>query len=113
MGRVLIGSGQTRTLLFFLDPDPDLDPKGPKFSDPDPDPKGLTGSRVLNGSLMGLIQSLFDLSKLKLFRVFFNFYKQLIIVLQILVRVQEIQIQNRFHIKIITINLNLFSNQIK
>ena len=37
--------------IFFVDPDP----KGPKFSDPDPDPTGLKGSRVLNGSLMGLI----------------------------------------------------------
>ena len=82
--------------FFFWDPDPDPDPKGPKFSDPDPDPTGLTGSRVLNGSLMGLIQSLFDLSKLNLFRVFLYFCKQLIIVLQILVRVHEIQIQNNY-----------------
>ena len=65
--------------FFFLDPDPDPDPKGPKFSNPDPDPTGLTGSRVFNGSLMGLIQSLFDLSKLNLFRVFLYFCKQLII----------------------------------
>ena len=87
MGRVWSGSGQTRTrtLLFFLDPDPDPDPKGPKFSDPDPDPTDLTGSRVLNGSLMGLIQSLFDLLKLNLLRVFLYFCKQLIIVLQTLV----------------------------
>ena len=96
MGRVLIGSGQTRTLLFFLDPDPDLDPKGPKFSDLDPDPTNLIGSRVLNRSLMGLIQNLFDLSKLNLFRVFLYFCKQLIIVLQTLVRVHEIQIQNNY-----------------
>ena len=70
-GRVWGGSGQirTRTLLFFLDPDPDLDPKGLKFSDPDMDPTDLTGL----GSLMGLIQSLLDLSKLNLFRVFLYF----------------------------------------
>ena len=94
MGRVWSGSGQTRTrtLLFFMDLDPDPDPKGPKFSDPDPDPTDLTGL----GSLMGLIQSLFDLSKLNLFRVFLYFCKQLIIVLQTLVRVHEIQIQNNY-----------------
>ena len=46
------GSSQTwtRTLLFFLDPDSDLDLKGSKFSDPDPDPTDLTGFRVLDGS---------------------------------------------------------------
>ena len=56
--------------FIFIDPDPNLNPKGPKFSDPDPDPNppDLTGLR----SLMGLIQSLFDLSKLNLFRVFAN-----------------------------------------
>ena len=47
-------------------------------------------------SLMGLIQSLFDLSKLNFFRVFLYFCKQLIIVLQTLVRVHEIQIQNNY-----------------
>ena len=48
MGRVWSGSGQTRTLLFFMDPDPNSDPKGPKFSDLDPNPTDLTGL----GSLM-------------------------------------------------------------
>ena len=55
---VMGGSGQTRTriLLFFIDADSDLDPKGSKFSDPNPDPPDLTGL----GSLMGLKQSFFD-----------------------------------------------------
>ena len=54
MWRVWSGSSQTRTFLFFIDPDPDSDPKGPKFSDPDP--PDMTGL----GFLMGLKQSLFD-----------------------------------------------------
>ena len=48
------GQIQTQTHLFFIDPNSDPDPKGPKLSDPDPpDLMGL-------GSLMGLKQSLFD-----------------------------------------------------
>ena len=77
---------------FFMDSDPDLDPDGPKFSDPDPYPTDLMGLR----SLMSLIQSLFDSSKLNLLRVFLYFYKQLIIVLQTFVRVHKIQIQNNY-----------------
>ena len=77
---------------FFIDPDPDPDPKGPKFSNPNPDSPDMT----FLGSLMGLKQSLFDLSKLKLLPVFLYFYKQLIIVLKTLVRVHEIQIQNNY-----------------
>ena len=63
---------------------------------PRPRPYESDGSKVLNGSLMGLIQSLFDLSKLNLLRVFLYFCKQLIIVLQTLVRVHKIQIQNNY-----------------
>ena len=90
MRQIRSGSGQTRTrtLLFFIDSDPDSDPKGPKFSDLDPDPPDLTSL----GFLMGLKQSLFDLSKLNLLRFFLYFCKQFIIVLETLVRVHEIQI---------------------
>ena len=58
MGRVWSGSGKTRiqTLLFFIDPDQDPDPKSTKFSKPDPNPLG---------SLMGS-KNLFDLSHLNL-----------------------------------------------
>ena len=69
---------------------------GSKIFRPRPGPYGSDGSRILNGSLMSLIQSLFDLSKLNLFRVFLYFCKQLIIVLQTVVRVHEIQIQNNY-----------------
>ena len=46
----------TQTLLFFIDPDPDPNLKGPKFSDPDldPDPSNLMGL----GFLMGLKKSI-------------------------------------------------------
>ena len=91
MGRVWSGSGQTRTrtLFFFFWIQTRIRTlRVQNFQ---------TRTRTLRvwqglGSLMGLIQSLFDLSKLNLFRVFLYFCKQLIILLLILVRVHEIQI---------------------
>ena len=72
MGRVWSGSGPGPFYFFGSRLGPD--PEGPKFSDPDPDPTDLTGL----GSLMGLIQSLFDLSKLNLFESFCIFLSNLL-----------------------------------